>query len=117
MRLNCVGLFTGKGSICNTYLGNNPNPMDIVRIFNFDDEICARFAALVLFLISSLQYIFLKKCLSTIFSNFLSTRIMRAPLIDLASSQVEPSKSNGDHEASVSIVFLFFNKLMNLKCF
>lgn len=32
----------GKGSVCNTYLGSNPNPMEIVRMFNFDDEICAR---------------------------------------------------------------------------
>ncbi|XP_022144389.1 tRNA (adenine(58)-N(1))-methyltransferase non-catalytic subunit trm6 [Momordica charantia] len=60
----------GKGSVCNTYLGNNPNHMDIVRIFNFDDEICAR--------------------------------IMRSPLIDLASSQVDSSKSNGEHEASIN---------------
>lgn len=54
--LNCV--FIGKGSVCNTYVGNNPNPMDIVRIFNFDDEICSRFAALVLFLISSIHHSF-----------------------------------------------------------
>lgn len=60
----------GKGSVCNTYLGNNPNPMDIVRIFNFDDEIC--------------------------------TRIMRLPLVDLASSQVESAKPNGEQEVNIN---------------
>ncbi|XP_048332390.2 uncharacterized protein LOC107408411 isoform X2 [Ziziphus jujuba] len=30
----------GVGSVCNTYLGSTPYPMDIVRIFNFNNEIC-----------------------------------------------------------------------------
>ncbi|XP_004152653.1 tRNA (adenine(58)-N(1))-methyltransferase non-catalytic subunit trm6 isoform X2 [Cucumis sativus] len=58
----------GKGSVCNTYVGNTPNPMDIVRIFNFDDEICSR--------------------------------IMRSSLADLTSSQIEPTKPNGENEDS-----------------
>lgn len=33
---------TGVGYVCNTYLGSTPYPMDIVRIFNFNDEICKR---------------------------------------------------------------------------
>lgn len=61
----------GKGSVCNTYVGNNPNPMDIVRIFNFDDEICSR--------------------------------IMRSPLAELASSQVENSKPNGENEVGINV--------------
>ena len=65
--LNCVGLFTGKGSVCNTYLGSNPNPMEIVRMFNFDDEICARFAAFVLFLYLVCITHFLK-CLSSFYT-------------------------------------------------
>ncbi|XP_038715671.1 tRNA (adenine(58)-N(1))-methyltransferase non-catalytic subunit trm6-like [Tripterygium wilfordii] len=32
----------GTGHVCNTYLGGTPYGMDIVRIFNFDDEICKR---------------------------------------------------------------------------
>ncbi|GKV17862.1 hypothetical protein SLEP1_g28317 [Rubroshorea leprosula] len=32
----------GTGFICNTYLGDTPYPMDIVRIFNFSNEICQR---------------------------------------------------------------------------
>lgn len=32
----------GTGYICNTYLKETPYPMDIVRIFNFDSEICKR---------------------------------------------------------------------------
>ncbi|GLT57921.1 hypothetical protein SLA2020_308580 [Shorea laevis] len=32
----------GTGFICNTYLGDTPYPMDIVRIFNFSTEICQR---------------------------------------------------------------------------
>ncbi|XP_057539080.1 uncharacterized protein LOC130817403 isoform X2 [Amaranthus tricolor] len=32
----------GFGYICNTHLGVAPYPMDIVRIFNFSDDICKR---------------------------------------------------------------------------
>lgn len=32
----------GTGYICNTYLGSTPYPIDIVRIFNFGDEVCKR---------------------------------------------------------------------------
>lgn len=32
----------GTGYVCSTYLGTTPNPIDIVRIFNFSDEICKR---------------------------------------------------------------------------
>ncbi|XP_038704457.1 tRNA (adenine(58)-N(1))-methyltransferase non-catalytic subunit trm6-like isoform X2 [Tripterygium wilfordii] len=32
----------GTGYVCNTYLGDTPYSMDIVRIFNFSDEICKR---------------------------------------------------------------------------
>ncbi|XP_068645978.1 uncharacterized protein [Aristolochia californica] len=32
----------GIGTVCNTYFGVTPYPMDIVRIFNFSDEICCR---------------------------------------------------------------------------
>ncbi|KAK9270304.1 hypothetical protein L1049_025882 [Liquidambar formosana] len=32
----------GTGYVCNTYLGTAPYPMDIVRIFNFSNEICKR---------------------------------------------------------------------------
>uniref|UniRef100_A0A5B7AUJ1 tRNA (adenine(58)-N(1))-methyltransferase non-catalytic subunit TRM6 n=1 Tax=Davidia involucrata TaxID=16924 RepID=A0A5B7AUJ1_DAVIN len=32
----------GTGYVCNTYLGVAPYPMDIVRIFNFSNEICKR---------------------------------------------------------------------------
>ncbi|CAN0872101.1 tRNA (adenine(58)-N(1))-methyltransferase non-catalytic subunit trm6 [Linum grandiflorum] len=32
----------GTGCVCNTYLGSAPNSMEIVRIFNFSDEICKR---------------------------------------------------------------------------
>ncbi|XP_063950555.1 uncharacterized protein LOC108219982 isoform X3 [Daucus carota subsp. sativus] len=32
----------GMGYVCNTYLGVNPYPIDIVRMFNFSDEICKR---------------------------------------------------------------------------
>ncbi|KAF3446770.1 hypothetical protein FNV43_RR11950 [Rhamnella rubrinervis] len=30
----------GIGNVCNTYPGSTPNSMDIVRIFNFNNEIC-----------------------------------------------------------------------------
>ncbi|KAG2692768.1 hypothetical protein I3760_08G067400 [Carya illinoinensis] len=32
----------GTGYVCGTYLGVTPYPMDIVRIFNFSDEVCNR---------------------------------------------------------------------------
>ncbi|XP_044474500.1 tRNA (adenine(58)-N(1))-methyltransferase non-catalytic subunit trm6-like [Mangifera indica] len=32
----------GTGYVCNTCLGDSPYPMDIVRIFNFSDQICKR---------------------------------------------------------------------------
>ncbi|GAA0151390.1 translation initiation factor [Lithospermum erythrorhizon] len=32
----------GTGSVCNTHHGVSPYPIDIVRIFNFTDEICKR---------------------------------------------------------------------------
>ncbi|GAB2228431.1 hypothetical protein Droror1_Dr00010270 [Drosera rotundifolia] len=32
----------GTGYICNAYMGVTPYPMDIVRIFNFSDEMCKR---------------------------------------------------------------------------
>ncbi|CAN1323052.1 tRNA (adenine(58)-N(1))-methyltransferase non-catalytic subunit trm6 [Linum perenne] len=32
----------GTGCVCNTYLGSAPYSMEIVRIFNFNDEICKR---------------------------------------------------------------------------
>ncbi|KAF1859353.1 hypothetical protein Lal_00009937 [Lupinus albus] len=32
----------GTGFVCNSYLGKSPHSMDIVRIFNFSDEICKR---------------------------------------------------------------------------
>ncbi|XP_041021578.1 tRNA (adenine(58)-N(1))-methyltransferase non-catalytic subunit trm6 isoform X1 [Juglans microcarpa x Juglans regia] len=32
----------GTGYVCGTYLGGTPYPMDIVRIFNFSDEVCNR---------------------------------------------------------------------------
>ncbi|XP_048130933.1 tRNA (adenine(58)-N(1))-methyltransferase non-catalytic subunit trm6 isoform X4 [Rhodamnia argentea] len=36
------GLLTGSGYVCNMYLESSPYPMDIVRMFNFGDEICKR---------------------------------------------------------------------------
>ncbi|KAI5678346.1 hypothetical protein M9H77_09296 [Catharanthus roseus] len=32
----------GNGYVCNTYFGNTPYPVDIVRMFNFGNEICER---------------------------------------------------------------------------
>lgn len=32
----------GTGSVCNTYLGGKPYPMEIIRMFNFNNEICKR---------------------------------------------------------------------------
>ncbi|XP_034919618.1 uncharacterized protein [Populus alba] len=32
----------GTGYVCNTYLGSTPYPVEIVRTFNFDNEICKR---------------------------------------------------------------------------
>lgn len=32
----------GTGYVCNTYLGDTPYPFEIVRIFNFSNEICRR---------------------------------------------------------------------------
>ncbi|OIW12017.1 hypothetical protein TanjilG_16128 [Lupinus angustifolius] len=32
----------GTGFVCNSYIGKSPHSMDIVRIFNFSDEICKR---------------------------------------------------------------------------
>ncbi|CAL1355622.1 unnamed protein product [Linum trigynum] len=32
----------GTGFVCNTYIGSAPYSMEIVRIFNFNDEICKR---------------------------------------------------------------------------
>lgn len=32
----------GTGYVCNTCIGDSPYPMDIVRIFNFSNEICKR---------------------------------------------------------------------------
>ncbi|KAJ8762192.1 hypothetical protein K2173_007347 [Erythroxylum novogranatense] len=32
----------GMGYVCNTYVGNTPHPMDIVKIFNFNNEIYKR---------------------------------------------------------------------------
>lgn len=32
----------GTGYVCSTYLGSTPYPLDIVRIFNFSDEVCRR---------------------------------------------------------------------------
>lgn len=32
----------GTGYVCNTHLGVSPHPIDIVRIFNFSNEICKR---------------------------------------------------------------------------
>ncbi|KAK9676125.1 hypothetical protein RND81_11G055900 [Saponaria officinalis] len=32
----------GTGHVCNMILGDKPHPMDIVRIFNFNDDICKR---------------------------------------------------------------------------
>uniref|UniRef100_A0A2P2KXN6 tRNA (adenine(58)-N(1))-methyltransferase non-catalytic subunit TRM6 n=2 Tax=Rhizophora mucronata TaxID=61149 RepID=A0A2P2KXN6_RHIMU len=32
----------GTGNVCSTYIGGTPYPMDIVRIFNFNNEICKR---------------------------------------------------------------------------
>lgn len=34
---------TGNGYVCNTYFGNTPYPVDIVRMFNFGNEICERY--------------------------------------------------------------------------
>ncbi|KAG5250348.1 tRNA (adenine(58)-N(1))-methyltransferase non-catalytic [Salix suchowensis] len=33
-------LGAGTGYVCNTYLGSSPYPVDMVRTFNFDNEIC-----------------------------------------------------------------------------
>lgn len=41
--LNDLVCFTGMGYVCSTYPGGTPNPMDIVRIFNFNNEICRRY--------------------------------------------------------------------------
>ncbi|KAJ6392281.1 hypothetical protein OIU77_026102 [Salix suchowensis] len=35
-------LGAGTGYVCNTYLGSSPYPVDMVRTFNFDNEICQR---------------------------------------------------------------------------
>uniref|UniRef100_A0A6N2KTB6 tRNA (adenine(58)-N(1))-methyltransferase non-catalytic subunit TRM6 n=1 Tax=Salix viminalis TaxID=40686 RepID=A0A6N2KTB6_SALVM len=35
-------LGAGTGYVCNTYLGSSPYPVDMVRTFNFDNEICKR---------------------------------------------------------------------------
>ncbi|XVF58437.1 hypothetical protein PTKIN_Ptkin07bG0066900 [Pterospermum kingtungense] len=32
----------GTGSVCNTFLGETPYPMEIIRMFNFSNEICKR---------------------------------------------------------------------------
>ncbi|XVE69746.1 hypothetical protein DITRI_Ditri10aG0015900 [Diplodiscus trichospermus] len=32
----------GTGSVCNTFLGGTPYPMEIIRMFNFSNEICKR---------------------------------------------------------------------------
>ncbi|XP_062163200.1 uncharacterized protein LOC133870157 isoform X2 [Alnus glutinosa] len=32
----------GTGYVCSTYLGSTPYPIDVVRIFNFSDEVCKR---------------------------------------------------------------------------
>ncbi|OAY50593.1 tRNA (adenine(58)-N(1))-methyltransferase non-catalytic subunit trm6 isoform X1 [Manihot esculenta] len=32
----------GTGYVCNTYLGGTPHPMDIVRMFNFNNDTCKR---------------------------------------------------------------------------
>ncbi|XP_022756893.1 tRNA (adenine(58)-N(1))-methyltransferase non-catalytic subunit trm6-like isoform X2 [Durio zibethinus] len=32
----------GTGSVCNTYIGGTPYPMEIIRMFNFSNEICKR---------------------------------------------------------------------------
>ncbi|KAH8509577.1 hypothetical protein H0E87_011362 [Populus deltoides] len=32
----------GTGCVCNTYLGSTPSPVEIVRAFNFNNEICKR---------------------------------------------------------------------------
>ncbi|OMO75411.1 hypothetical protein COLO4_26158 [Corchorus olitorius] len=32
----------GTGSVCNTYLGGKPHSMEIIRMFNFTNEICKR---------------------------------------------------------------------------
>ncbi|KAI5590045.1 hypothetical protein BDE02_05G202800 [Populus trichocarpa] len=32
----------GTGCVCNTYLGSTPSPVEIVRTFNFNNEICKR---------------------------------------------------------------------------
>lgn len=33
----------GSGYVCNTYIGAMPYSMEIVRMFNFNDEICKRY--------------------------------------------------------------------------
>ena len=35
-------LFTGTGHVCCTYFDASPYSIDIVRMFNFNDEICTR---------------------------------------------------------------------------
>lgn len=37
-----IANFTGTGFVCNSYIGQAPYSMDIVRIFNLSDEICKR---------------------------------------------------------------------------
>ncbi|XP_052202415.1 uncharacterized protein LOC127808093 isoform X2 [Diospyros lotus] len=32
----------GTGYVCNSYIGNTPYPMDIIRMFNFNNETCRR---------------------------------------------------------------------------
>ncbi|OWM74988.1 hypothetical protein CDL15_Pgr021339 [Punica granatum] len=46
----------GSGYVCNTYIGATPYPMEIVRMFNFGDEICKRIVKSCLSDISSAQY-------------------------------------------------------------
>lgn len=51
--------------MCNTCIGDSPYPMDIVRIFNFSNEICKRYISLL-----ALSYSEVHRLRCYIFSSF-----------------------------------------------
>ncbi|KAK7275208.1 hypothetical protein RIF29_16317 [Crotalaria pallida] len=84
------GLITGAvaerlgGFVCNSYLGKSPYSMDIVRIFNFSDEIC-------------------KRILRSPISNLLSQKESPEQILQDANVYNVESQSNDQMGASVSM--------------
>ncbi|KAI3870758.1 hypothetical protein MKX03_024112 [Papaver bracteatum] len=81
----------GTGHVCNTYFGVTPYPMEIVRIFNFNNEICRR---IVRFPFSDLSLPEINDPgHSGVVENTMSTEML--PNSDVAALSTTPAPSSG----------------------